>query len=651
MGNENKSAQIVEERIYMNIKAMKSPNERIEVEYTLNNDMEVKNVISYRILYDNKILIDWSSLGFVMKDVRQNECKYQDINIVQKDYDDVWKPLAGEKKYISNKYLETIITLKGSKRSNMLDITFRVYNSGVAFTYKIYGNDISPTVEIMDECTTFNFNEDYNVYATYRAQGMYEKIKISEMQTGVERPLVVELEEAGLCVALAEAKLVDYARMKFVSSCENGKYIIKSHLTGKPLYFFNEESVLKDMLYEDMVKVKSDTPLTTPWRVVMIADSPAQLYEKNDIILNLNEPCAIKDTSFIKFGKALRDITISTKGSMACIDFAEKRNIQYIEFDAGWYGKEDEFASDATFVTFDPDRCYGELDLEKSITYAKSKGIGVLLYINHRAMINQLDELLPLYKKWGVDGIKFGFVEVGTQRWTTWLHECIRKAAEYNFVLTIHDEYRPTGYQRTYPNLLTQEGIRGDEEIQQPASNTLTTVFTRMLAGPGDNTVCYYDERVDRLWSHAYQLAKSVVIFSPLMFLYWYDKPIDSYDTNSGGIIGDEPELEFFDDLVTTWDDTKVLNGEISKYVTMARKKGDKWFLGTMNADEERDFDISLSFLDEDKEYTANIYTDDETIQTRTHVKIERVTVTDKTILKYTIKANQGLAMRILPIA
>ena len=174
-----------------------------------------------------------------------------------------------------------------------------------------------------------------------------------------------------------------------------------------------------------------------------------------------------------------------------------------------------------------PNAPEGPLDLQEVIRYGAERGIGVILYVNHKALEKQLDELLPLYQKWGVKGIKFGFVNVGTQKWTSWMHEAIRKAAAHHLMVDVHDEYRPTGWSRTYPNFMTQEGIRGDEE-RQPNTMSLTTLFTRMLAGAADNTICYYDQRVDVQATHAYQLAKAVCFYSPWQFLYWYDRPFVS---------------------------------------------------------------------------------------------------------------------------
>ncbi len=300
------------------------------------------------------------------------------------------------------------------------------------------------------------------------------------------------------------------------------------------------------------------------------------------MILNLNDPCAIADTSWIKPGKVIREVTLTTVGGKACVDFAARHHLQYVEFDAGWYGHEYSDTADARQVNVDPKRSPGPLDLQEVIRYANERGIGIILYVNRRALERQLDEILPLYRQWGVRGVKYGFVQVGSQQWTRWLHEAVRKAAEHQLMVDIHDEYRPTGYSRTYPNLMTQEGIAGDET--SPANElTLTILFTRMLAGAADNTICYYDQRVDRNASHAYQLAKAVCLFSPWQFLYWYDRPPPAPPDKGGAgnadsVIGDEPELEFFDHVPTAWDDTRVLHGQIGQYAVIARRRGAEWY-------------------------------------------------------------------------
>ena len=181
-------------------------------------------------------------------------------------------------------------------------------------------------------------------------------------------------------------------------------------------------------------------------RLFRLSALPGKLVENNYFILNLNEPNQIANTSWIKPGQVIREVTLTTAGSMACIDFAAENNIAYVLFDAGWYGAEEDVKSDATTVTVDPARSKGPLDLPKVIEYANSKGVGILVYVNKKALHQQLDEILPLYKKWGIKGVKYGFVNVGDQYATAWLHQAVRKAAKYELIVDIHDEYRPTGY-------------------------------------------------------------------------------------------------------------------------------------------------------------------------------------------------------------
>jgi alpha-glucosidase len=301
----------------------------------------------------------------------------------------------------------------------------------------------------------------------------------------------------------------------------------------------------------------------------------------------------------------------------------------------------------------DPQRSSGPLDLHEVIRYADQRGIGIFLYVNRRALERQLDEILPLYRRWGIRGVKYGFVRVGSQHWTRWLHEAVRKAADHQLMVNIHDEYRPTGFSRTYPNLMTQEGIAGDE-TSPSNEQTLTILFTRMLAGAGDNTVCYFDPRVPRNACHAYQLAKAVCLYSPLQWLYWYDRPAPSpRDVGGAGgsrnVIGNEPELEFFDQLPTVWDETRVIHGRVGQLAVIARRSGSSWFVGWMNAGQPRSVDLPLDFLEPGRRYRAHVYRHDPLVGTRTHVRIDRMTVDSTTVMKAALSAQGGQAARIVP--
>jgi alpha-glucosidase len=384
----------------------------------------------------------------------------------------------------------------------------------------------------------------------------------------------------------------------------------------------------------------------------MIGKTAGELLENNYFYENLNDPCAIEDVSWIKPGKVIREVTLTTQGGIACVDFAAENGLQYVEFDAGWYGNEYDDTSDATTVTVDPKRSPGPLDLHQVIEYAETKAIGIILYVNRRALEKQLDEILPLYKSWGIKGVKYGFVQVGSQEWTVWLHEAVKKAAENKLMVDIHDEYRPTGFSRTYPNLLTQEGIRGDEE--SPSNeHTLITLFTRMLAGAGDNTNCYYAPRVtEKMGGHISQLAKAMMIYSPWQFLYWYDRPEGSPGKKGGagdsdGFIKNHPELDFFKNMPTVWDETKVLEGEIGKFATIVRRSGNDWFLGSLTGNEQRKCSVDFKFLNAGEDYSATVYSFDPESESSTKVKIEQMQVNSTASISFDIFANSGLAMQI----
>jgi len=387
----------------------------------------------------------------------------------------------------------------------------------------------------------------------------------------------------------------------------------------------------------------------------MVAERPAKMLEYNYFVLNLNEPNKLEDVSWIKPGKVIQDVTLSTQGGIACVDFAARRNLQYVEFDAGWYGNEYDDSSDAATITVDPKRSTGPLDLHHVIEYAESKGIGIILYVNQRALEKQLDELLPLYKSWGIKGLKYGFVNVGTQEWTSWLHDAVRKAADYQLMVDIHDEYRPTGYSRTYPNLMTQEGIRGDEESPS-VEQTLNTLFTRMIAGAGDNTNCYYAPRVsETMGGKAAQMAKSIMLYSPWQFLYWYDRPEGSPVKIGGagmttGIVEENEDLSFYDALPTVWDDTKVLEGTIGEFATIARKNGNDWFIGALTATSDRELQLELNFLEEKSNYEATIYYQDKGNLDNNTVSIEKVEVNKDSVILREIIGNSGLAVIIRKI-
>ena len=597
---------------------VKSPDGNVTITVDVKDAGNQQGCLMYTVHYDDEPVIVDCRLGLAIKDAAPLETGFEIINALRSSHDSTYSPVYAERKTIRNNYNQLAVDLKETHSPyRRLQLTFRAYNEGAALCYTLPRQNALKNIVISAEKTQFRFTGDHTAYAVYSAQGQYSKVPLSKLKNDCERPLTIQINDR-LFASVAEARLVDYARMR-LSLDKSQPYTLVSSLAGE---------------------VDATLPLTTPWRVLMFGRRPGDLLERNYLILNLNEPCAIEDTSWIKPGKVIREVTLTTAGGKACVDFAVEHNLQYVEFDAGWYGHEYSEEADATTISVDPKRSKGPLDLHGVIDYAKQRGIGILLYVNRRALERQLDEILPLYQKWGIKGVKYGFVQVGSQRWTAWLHEAVRKAAKYHLMVDVHDEYRPTGYSRTYPNLMTQEGIRGNE-CMPTADENLILPFTRMLCGAGDYTICYYSSRIKT--THAHQLAASVVFYSPWQFLFWYDRP-SKYQG--------EPEIEFFDHLPVVWDDTRVINGQIGESITMARKSGKEWYVGSMNGSKHLRLEVPLVFLDENRPYVAHVYSDagpDD--ESRTHVQINRYLVDSSVVLNAEMPPSGGQAIRLHPAA
>ena len=612
---------------------LKSPNGKVVVRFELKTFGETQGCPTYSVSYAGRPVLAESRLGLELS-IGSLAGNFQIISQQTSASDLTWKPLFAERETIRDHFNQAVIDLsQTTPPQRRWRLTFRAYDEGAAFNYTLPQQAGLTRFVITREATQFAFTGDPTAWATYRAQGNYDPadarrqfkqakcgpVAISEIKPGVERPLTVRVGEK-LYAAITEARLVDYARMKLR---------LAAGATNTLEAFLDAEGGANG-------EVKGQTPFTSPWRVVLLADTPGKLLEQNYLGLNLNEPCALADTAWIKPGKVIREGSLTTAGGRACVDFALRNNLQFIEYDAGWYGPENDARADARAVHLDPKRNPDpeSLNLRAVIDYANANGVGVILYVNHRALEKQLDEILPLYEQWGVKGVKFGFVNVGSQHWTAWLHEAIRKAAAHHLMVDIHDEFRNTGYQRTYPNLMTCEGVGGNEEFPTPVHNA-TLPFTRFLTGPADYTYCWDDARLSVTKAH--QLALSTIFFSPWQFLFWYDRPAQ---------VVDEPALNYWRRLPTTWDETRVLQGEIGRRAVVARRQGQEWFVGAISPGGGK-FPIALTFLTPGKKYNAEIYSDQPAAK---GVRCEQRTVDAGAQVFTDIATNGGLAIRLAPL-
>jgi alpha-glucosidase len=556
---------------------LKSPSGSLAVTLSFSGSRLV-----YSVSFHGREVIHPSALGLRLEGAPRLDSNFRLTKATRMERRDSWKPLYGERAEFPDHFDAIEIELREDiPPGRTLGIEFRAYEEGVAFRYRVPEQRGVLSLVIGDELTEFRLPVGAHGWETQTAQGVYRRVLIEEMLGASERPLLLELP-GGPWMAIAEAAVEDYPSMFLIS------LHAEHHSLGGKL----------------MAPAHCRTPFESPWRVVLIAERPGELLEHNYLLQNLSPASRLGATDWIRPGKVLRETTLSTRGGREAVDFAAHQNIQYIAYDAGWYGDEADEGSDATKVSVDPQRlnsdpAYQGLDLWQVINHGKSKGIGVILYVNRQALERQLDSILPLYAEWGVAGIKYGFVNVHTQPWTRWLYDAVRKAAVHNLILDIHDEFRPTGMSRTYPNLLTQEGIRGNEEFPDATHNTVLP-FTRMLAGAADYTFCWLDPRLKNTWGH--QMALAVVLYSPLQFVYWYDRPVS--------FTAESPGMEWFRDLPTVWDDTKVLDGSPGEFAAVARRKGTNWFLGVANSDSGRETKLALEMLEPGRKYAASIFAD-----------------------------------------
>ena len=544
-------------------------------------------------------------------------------SVDRRSEDNTWKPVYGEYAQIRDCYNEmTIHLLKGGKHEGsgtaydkrqqyLLDIIVRAYDEGVAVRYHFPEATNGLFMHITDDLTSFRFAPGAEAYHYAWAQAHANKVKLLKSETvwkdEAERPLTLHLAN-GLYVAIGEAALSDFSRGK-LKLVEDNKLQIA---------MFDSADII--------------TAYDMPWRFIMVGEKAIDLINNKQLVLNLNAPCKIQDTSWIKPGKAFRVCRLDMKTCMEGVDFCVDRGLQYIELDAGWYGPEMKMSSSALKVLETRD-----IDMPKLCQYAKSKGIGVWVYVNQRALYQELDQLLPLYEKWGISGIKFGFVQIGSQEWTTWLHNAVKKCADHHIMVDIHDEYRPTGWSRTYPNLMTQEGIGGNEEMPDAEHNTILP-FTRFLCGPADYTPCYFNGRVKNTKAH--QLAMPVVYYSPVTFLYWYDLP---------NVYKGEKELDFWKYCPTVWDESKALQGEIGEYIVQARRSGNDWFVGAMNGLQARDITLNTAdFLQKGKKYRVEIYNDDPSLNTRTKIASTIQVIKAGKTIKLHLLPSGGAALRFV---
>jgi alpha-glucosidase len=539
-----------------------APNKQTRMELRIDK----LGKLQYRIRFSGKETVTWSDLGLEFKGMVNGEKTTIRSNERKRCYERFAWPL-GENDSITNSYNE--LKINCSSDSLEYSLIVRVYDGSVAFRYAIP----KKVGAISKENTTFQFKKSFSLYQ-YNQESTFTPVVVDTFSKTCDFPATLQTANGFITIGEAENDSYTKAELK------------KGELPNSLAVAFIRDK-----------EVAVDDAFQTPWRTISFSKTAIGLHQYSELFLKLVPNPRKEIPTWIKPGKLIR-AQLNTQSGIECIDFAVKHHFQYIMFDAGWYGAEFRGSSDPTQVI-------PQIDMPKVIQYGKDNGIGVILYVNQVGLKAKLDTILPLYKAWGVQGLKFGFVDGLTQNGIKWLVSAIKKVNEYGFILDIHDNYKPTGLSRMYPALLTQEGIRGDENSPD-AFHTTVLPFTRFLAGPADFTFCYPNEKnsysKNLKVSKAQQLALTVVFFSPLQSMFWYGRPLEY--TN-------EAEIEFFNLVPTVWNESHYLAGDIGQNISVARRHGDTWFVGNVAGLNDWKSKVTLGFLTKGKTYTATVYEDD----------------------------------------
>ncbi len=619
-----------------------SPNEKIKLKISLKQGKP-----QYTIHYHGKEIISPSELGINLdKGINQNS-QFKITNVQMEEINETWQPLWGIKKDYQNHYNEMKMTLETSDDSNYeMQLIFRAYDEGMAFRYHIPEQPELSAFRIKSETTGFNFPANHECFAHPRRgfEGNYENtfdpITLSDItpESLYGIPLLVKSKECW--VALMEADLTNYSGMSLTgkSQTPNGLISKLAPYRAKPVPPNNRPVPTDDQ--KDLTVVGS-TPLSSPWRVFMIAEKAGAFIE-SPLIYNLNDPNKLEDISWIKPGKvtwpwwngriAEGKAFSGEPGTVLMkhyTDFAARNDIPYLLVDAGWYSmegdawdqpeKEDILTMEETRADF--------YNIHEVIDYANEKKVDVMLWLHVGSIINQdqVDKVLAAAAEWGAKGIKIDYYGGEYQELVNHIHYILEIAAKHQLLVDYHGAYKPTGIHRTYPHFMTSEGILGLEwskgnKIPKPAHN-VTIPYTRMLCGPMDYTPGAFDldgtEESPKYvqTTRAHQMAMYVVYFSPLQMLVDYPAAYE----------GAPEQFEFLKEVPVTWDDTKFIKGEPGQFIAVARKNGHDWYIGIMNNHRAgRDVSIHYDFLEEGKNYKAHIYKDAEDAdQKPEHVSVE----------------------------
>lgn len=677
-----------------------SPNGNVIVNFQLNE----KGIATYAVSYKGKEVIKPSTMGLSLDKVNfTNGLKLIKSNT--STFDETWEPVWGEVKHIRNHYNELVVTLEHIADWYQLDIRFRVYNDGIGFRYEPRsGNANFPLTyhTVMKEHTEFQLTDNHTAFwipgAYDSNEFAYQTTKLTDIHAlkcdksaigtnhivgdkTIQTPVMLKSDD-GLYINIFEAALIDYPAMLLDVETHNG-YSLTSHLvpgTTNAVAYMQE-------------------PSSTPWRTIIVSDKATDILASK-MILNLNEPCAIENTDFIKpqkyigiwwemhvpnhsswdyasiSGIRLKEMNwekvkphgrhgATTENTKRYIDFAAKHGFDAVLIE-GWNVGWEEWSGLWKEDVFDFVTPYPDFDLDVVSQYAQEKGVKLIMHHETSGSATnyerRMSDAIALMKKYGYDAVKTGYVgriiprgEHHDGQWMVQHYQrVIEKMAQNNIMLNAHEPVRPTGLHRTYPNLLACEAARGNEFNawsigNQPEHETILP-FTRLMGGPMDYTPGIFQQKMDYYQAGnpcqvhttlAKQLALYVTMYSPLQMAADlpenYERFIDAF--------------QFIKDVAVDWDDTRILEAEPGDYITIARKEknSDTWFVGAITDENRRTATIDLSFLDNGM-YKATIYKDGRDAHWKENpqsYQIEQKMVKRTNTLKIKLAAGGGCAIKL----
>ncbi|MEO6358782.1 MAG: glycoside hydrolase family 97 protein [Ferruginibacter sp.] len=630
-----------------------SPDNKIEINFQ-TGQLDKKSAATplfYTVSFKGKQLFKPSLLSLDIKGAQPLGADVRITNSKIVAADETYKLVVGKASTVRDHYNMLQLELQeNSAPGRKLVIEARAYNDAVAFRYIAPEQEaLQAGYELMNENTEFHFGNDATTYAQVlpHYKSMYEseylKLSVSAFsnQGGVKSsvliglPMLAEVPGAGW-VAIAESELQGYSSM-YLTNPSGG-------WSGHTML-----SRLSPRLDSSGIAVKGKGSIRSAWRIIMIGDDPGRIIESN-AVMNLTSPSAIATTDWIKGGKASWDWwsgslgadgkpAFTTANMKYYVDFAAKSGLEYMLVDAGW----SEFR-DITKMT-------GKVDIPELVKYAAAKNVKVWIWLYAPTVVKQMEEAFTLYEKWGVAGVKIDFVERDDQDGIEFYYTTAKTAAAHHLMVDFHGCTKPFGLERTYPNVMNYEAVLGMEQskggTRDNPDNHAMLPFTRMLTGPMDFTPGGFDNvtkeqffaRSDSpmvMGTRAHQLALYVVYQAQFGM-------VSDYPAAYQG----QADFEFIKKVPSNWDEIKVLHGVPGEYITIARRKGNDWYIGSITNWGARALNIPLSFLGAGN-YTAEIYADAADAATNPkHTSIKKQPVNNKTVLQAKLVTGGGYAVRI----